>query len=116
MAPYPAVIIARPRPACQGVETPAGRVSSPGRRSGQSRKRVLWRQPMAGLEDVRRIARSLPDTDGDDGFAVRNGSKLRGFAWVWMKRVEPNKPRVPCPEVIAIRTAALDEKEGVIAA
>lgn len=70
---------------------------------------------MADLEDVRRIALSLPGTSGDDGFAVRNGSKNRGFAWVWMKRVDPKKPRVPCPEVIAIRTANLDEKDGLIA-
>ncbi|HZO89347.1 MAG TPA: hypothetical protein VFB38_13540 [Chthonomonadaceae bacterium] len=71
---------------------------------------------MANLEDVRRIALSLPDTSGEDGFAVQNGRKARGFAWVWMQRVEPNKPRVPCPEVIAIRTASLAEKEALIAA
>jgi hypothetical protein len=71
---------------------------------------------MADLEDVRRIALSLPDTSGDDGFAVRNAGKYRGFAWVWMQRVDPKKPRIPCPEVIAIRTANLDEKDGLIAA
>jgi hypothetical protein len=71
---------------------------------------------MADLEDVRRIALSLPETTGDSGFAVLRGGKPRGFAWVWMERVEPKKPRVPCPEVIAIRTADLDEKEGLIAA
>jgi hypothetical protein len=71
---------------------------------------------MADLDDVRRIALSLPDTSGEDGFAVQNGSKSRGFAWVWMQRVEPNRPRVPCPEVIAIRTANLEEKEILIAA
>src|ERR1051325_5711357 len=74
------------------------------------------RKPMADLEDVRRIALSLPDTSGENGFAVRNGSKERGFAWMWMQRVEPNKPRVPCPEVLAIRTASLEEKEALIAA
>ena len=71
---------------------------------------------MATLEDVRRIALSLPDTNGDEGFAVRNGSKYRGFAWVWMQRVDPKKPRLPCPEVLAIRTANLEDKEALIAA
>jgi hypothetical protein len=71
---------------------------------------------MADLEDVRRIALSLPETTGDSGFAVLRGGKPRGFAWVWMERVEPKKPRVSCPEVIAVRTAGLDEKDGLIAA
>lgn len=71
---------------------------------------------MADLEDVRRISLGLPETIGDDGFAVRSGSKYRGFAWVWMKREDPKKPRVPCPEVIAIRTPGLEEKEALIAA
>jgi hypothetical protein len=70
---------------------------------------------MADLEDVRRIALSLPQTNGDDGFAVQSGGKNRGFAWVWKQRVDPKKPRVPCPEVLAIRTAGLEEKEGLIA-
>ena len=74
---------------------------------------------MADQDDVRRIALSLPETtEADDHFAfsVRNGAKQKGFAWVWMERVEPNRPRVPCPAVVAIRTAGLDEKEGLIAA
>ena len=71
---------------------------------------------MPDMEEVRRIALSLPNTNGDNGFAVLNRGKNRGFAWVWMERVDPKKPRVPCPEVIAIRTANLDEKEGLIAA
>jgi hypothetical protein len=71
---------------------------------------------MADLDDARRIALSLPETIGDSGFAVLRGGKPRGFAWVWKERVEPNKPRVPCPEVLAVRTASLDEKEVLIAA
>jgi hypothetical protein len=71
---------------------------------------------MADLEDVRRIALSLPETTGEGtGFGVLRGGKPRGFAWVWMERVEPKKPRVPRPEVIAIRTAGLNEKDGLIA-
>jgi hypothetical protein len=71
---------------------------------------------MADLEDVHRIALSLPGTDAENGFAVLKGGRYRGFAWVWMQRVEPGKPRVPCPEVLAIRTASLEEKEALIAA
>ena len=71
---------------------------------------------MADLADVHRIARALPGTTGEAGCAVLKGGKPRGFAWVWMQRVEPKKPRVPCSEVIAVRTASLEEKEGLIAA
>jgi hypothetical protein len=71
---------------------------------------------MADLEDVRRIALSLPETSEEGtGFGVLRGGKPRGFAWVWMERVDPKKPRVPCPEVIAIRTAGLDEKDALVA-
>src|SRR5688500_7836601 len=71
---------------------------------------------MADLEDVRRIALSLPETaEEGTGFGVQRGGKPRGFAWVWMERVDPKKARVPCPEVIAIRTAGLDDKEALIA-
>jgi hypothetical protein len=74
---------------------------------------------MADQEDVRRIALSLPDTIEDDdhfAFSVRNGSKQKGIAWIWMERVEPKKPRVPQPEVIAIRVSNQSEKEMLLAA
>jgi hypothetical protein len=73
---------------------------------------------MATQTDVRRIALSLPQTEeAADGFAfsVRNKGKLKGFAWVWMERVEPKKPRVPQPDVIAVRVASLAEKDRVLA-
>jgi hypothetical protein len=70
---------------------------------------------MANLEDARRIALSLPDTSGDTGFGVLRSGKPRGFAWVWNERVDPKKPRVPNPEVLAIRTASLDDKDILIA-
>ena len=57
---------------------------------------------MATQADVRRLARALPDTsEGDDrfGFSVRNGNKDKGFAWVWMERVEPKQPSAsPTPK------------------
>jgi hypothetical protein len=73
---------------------------------------------MASQSDVRRIALSLPDTsEGDDRFAfsVLNKGKQKGFAWVWQERVEPKKPRLPKPDVIAVRVANAEEKEMLLA-
>jgi hypothetical protein len=73
---------------------------------------------MASQADVRRIALSLPETEqAPDGFAfsVRNKGKLKGFVWVWMERLAPRKPRVPQPNVIAIRVASLDDKDFLLA-
>ncbi len=72
---------------------------------------------MADQEDVRRIALALPETEeAADRFAfsVRNRGKLKGFVWVWHERVEPKKPRVPRPGVIAVRVANLDEKDVLL--
>ena len=69
---------------------------------------------MATRSDVRRIALSLPETkeaEGHFAFSVRNGKNEKGFAWVWMERIHPRKPRVPCPDVLAVRVANLDAKE-----
>ena len=74
---------------------------------------------MASQDDVRRIALSLPDTvEGEIGFAfsVLNKGKQKGFAWVWQERILPKKPRVPCPDVIALRVADEGEKEMLLAA
>ena len=74
---------------------------------------------MATREDVRRVALSLPRTsEAADhfGFGVLSKGKLRGFAWVWNERIEPRKPRVPNPEVLAVRVASLAEKEELLAA
>jgi hypothetical protein len=72
---------------------------------------------MAEQSDARRIALSLPKTlEGDDTFAfsVLKGGKQKGFAWVWMERVEPNRPRVPNPDVLAVRVANAEEKEMLL--
>jgi hypothetical protein len=72
---------------------------------------------MATQDDVRRIALSLPETvEGEDHFAfsVRNKSKLKGFAWVWLERIEPKKARVPQSEVLDVRVANLDEKATLL--
>ena len=73
---------------------------------------------MADQEDVRRIALALPDTsEADDRFAfsVLNKGKQKGFVWAWNERVEPKKPRVPRPDVVAIRVADLLDKEALLA-
>jgi hypothetical protein len=72
---------------------------------------------VATQDDVRRIALSLPGTsEAEDRFAfsVLNKGKQKGFAWVWMERVEPKKPRVPNPAVLAIRVADELEKEVLL--
>jgi hypothetical protein len=74
---------------------------------------------MATQDDVRRIALSLPETsEAADhfGFGVLSKGKLRAFAWAWNERIEPKKPRVPNPEVLAVRVANLAEKEELLAA
>jgi hypothetical protein len=73
---------------------------------------------MATQADVRRIALSLPQTEevaDRFAFSVRNKGKAKGFVWVWMERVEPKKPRVPQPNVIAVRVASLAEKDRILA-
>lgn len=73
---------------------------------------------MATQDDVRRIALSLPETregDGHFAFSAPVKGKEKGYAWVWMERIQPKKARVPNPEVLAIRVANLDEKEALLA-
>ncbi|HEX9605867.1 MAG TPA: hypothetical protein VF962_01430 [Gemmatimonadaceae bacterium] len=74
---------------------------------------------MATQADVRRIALSLPAAEeASDRFAfsVPNKGKLKGFAWVWMERVVPKKPRVPNPGVIAVRVANDGQKNALLSA
>jgi hypothetical protein len=73
---------------------------------------------MAGQKDVRRIALSLPGVSegkGQFAFSVLNKGKPKGFAWVWLERVEPKKPRVPSPEVLAVRVHDQAEKAALLA-
>ncbi len=74
---------------------------------------------MADQDTVRRIALTLPETvEATDRFAfsVLNKGKAKGFVWVWYERVEPRKPRVPRPDVLAVRVADAGEKESLLAA
>jgi len=82
----------------------------------------VYDRAVADLDDVRRIALALPGAsegrsgDGDQvGFSVENKGKWRGFAWTWMERVEPKKPRVARPDVLAVRGVDLDDKEALLA-
>jgi hypothetical protein len=78
---------------------------------------------MADQSDVRRIALALPDTgEAEDRFAFfvrhhgRDGRvKEKSFAWSWMERVAPKRPRVPRDDVLAVRVANLEEKEALLA-
>lgn len=94
------------------------RQDAPADETMQSRRGLCGAQrkvpDMADQNDVRRIALSLPETvESADRFAfsVRNGNKLKGFAWVWLERSAPRKARVPQPNVLAVRVANLTEKE-----
>ena len=40
-------------------------------------------------------------THGHFGFSVEIKGKAKGFLWVWQERIDPKKPRVPQPKVIA---------------
>jgi hypothetical protein len=73
---------------------------------------------VADQADVRRIALSLPETVEDQdrfAFGVLDKGKAKGMVWVWMERVEPRKPRLPRPDVIAVRVSDQDEKEALLA-
>jgi len=73
---------------------------------------------MANQDDVRRIALALPDTsEAVDRFAfsVLSKGKQKGFVWAWNERVESKKPRVPRPDVVAIRVLDQVDKEALLA-
>jgi hypothetical protein len=74
---------------------------------------------MASPSDVRRIALALPGAEkvrDRFAFGVRTKGKLKEFAWVWMERVTPKKPRVPNPRVLAVRVPSLAERDRLLAA
>ena len=73
---------------------------------------------MADREDARRIALALPGTlEATDhfGFSVDHNGKAKGFAWAWNERIHPKKPRVPNPDVLAVRVANESEKQLLLA-
>jgi hypothetical protein len=73
---------------------------------------------MATEVDVRRIALTLPETSESEdhfGFCVLAKGKRKQFAWAWNERVEAKKPRVPRPDVLAVRVVDLEDKEALLA-
>jgi hypothetical protein len=72
---------------------------------------------MADFEDAQRIALTLPKTTAEGThIGVRRGAKVKGMAWLWNERIDPKKPRVPNPDVLAVRVASNEEKDELIAA
>ena len=72
---------------------------------------------MADFEDAQRIALTLPKTTAEGThIGVRRGAKVKGMAWLWNERIDPKKPRVPNPAVLAVRVASNEEKDQLIAA
>jgi len=73
---------------------------------------------VATQADVRRIALSLEgarETRGHFAFTVKVKGKEKGFAWVWMERTAPRKPRVPQPRALAVRVRDVAEKAALLA-
>jgi hypothetical protein len=68
---------------------------------------------VATRADLRRIALSLPDTTADETDS-RYSVAGKAIAWTWRERVDPQKARVPNPNVIAVRVAHESEKELLI--
>ena len=71
---------------------------------------------MTTEEDVRQIALALPGAteEGEGRLAFSVGGK--GFAWSWMERVVPKKPRVERRDVLAVRVANENEKQALLKA
>ena len=65
---------------------------------------------------VRRLALALPDA-ADDSTPERLVFSVggRGFAWTYLGRVAPKKPRIAFPDVLAV-SCPLERKEMLVAA
>jgi hypothetical protein len=63
----------------------------------------------------RRLAGTVEATDRF-AFGVTVKGKLKGYAWVWLERVDPKKARIPNPKILAIRVASLAEKDLMLQA
>lgn len=72
---------------------------------------------MVDAATVRRLALALPEVEdrsegGRAAFEVRGG---KGIAWTYLVRAAPKSPRVPQPDVLAVR-CAIERKEMLIEA
>jgi hypothetical protein len=71
---------------------------------------------MVDTPAIRRMATALPearDASSERALAFEVGGK--GFAWTYMERLAPGKPRQPRLDVLAVR-CPLEKKEMLIAA
>ena len=68
---------------------------------------------MPSQDDVRRIALGLPEATEDANF-FRFLVDGKAFAWTWMERVDPKRPRLPNPDVLSVRLADESDKEVLI--
>jgi len=68
---------------------------------------------MPDLDDVRRIARGLPETV-ESGDVFRLTVRGRAICWTWLERLGPKLPRQARPEVLAVRVAGLLAKEDLL--
>jgi hypothetical protein len=74
---------------------------------------------VADQDDVRRIALGLPEVEENDdrfAFAVPAKGKMKDLAWIWMERPAPKAPRIPRPDVLAIRVDGEGGKQALLAA
>jgi hypothetical protein len=72
---------------------------------------------MATQADIRRIALALPGVSESQehfAFSVIVKGKEKGFIWSWNEKVGPKKPKVPNPNVLAVRVANLTAKEMLL--
>lgn len=70
---------------------------------------------MVDAQTARRIVRSLPDVeDLSSASALRFEVRGKQFAWTYLERLDPRRPRQPRIDVLAIRCRA-EEKEGLLA-
>ncbi|MDB5455254.1 MAG: hypothetical protein JWP92_839 [Caulobacter sp.] len=71
---------------------------------------------MVEVDTVRRLALSLPEVvEGGEAGRLAFSVGGKGIAWTYLARAKPKGPRLPRPEVLAVR-CPLDTKEMLIEA
>ena len=69
---------------------------------------------MADSARVHALAMALPGAiDASEGERLAFEVDGKGFAWTWLERTAPKKPRRPRPDVLAVR-CELARKEMLI--
>jgi hypothetical protein len=71
---------------------------------------------VADLDDVRRIVESLPSSTFERSELDAVGASVEGkaFAFTWNQRVDPKKPRVLRPDVLAVRVDGRVAKQELL--